>query len=186
MNDLQQKAILLSLVKHLRSVESWCGETHVQKTAYFLQDLLTVPLDFEFVLYKHGPYSFDLSDSLTEMRAEDLLKLEPKEYPYGPSFAPGRGGDQIAQRFPKTLGKYEPQVTFVARKLGNKKVAELERLATALYVTKKEGLSESGPRVMRINELKPHIPVESAQEAVNAVDRLIEEARNLETEAVIG
>jgi hypothetical protein len=185
-NDVQQKAVLFSLVKHLRSVGSWCGETHVQKTAYFLQGLHIVPLDFEFVLYKHGPYSFDLSDALTEMRAEDLLKLEPKEYPYGPSFAPGRGGEQIIQRFPRTVSKYEPQVTFVAEKLGDKNVAELERLATALYVTKREGLRGVEPRAKRINELKPHIPAESAQDSVIAVDRLIEEASRLQPEAIVG
>ncbi|MCL6557372.1 MAG: hypothetical protein K6U74_00970, partial [Firmicutes bacterium] len=63
--SLKRKALLLSLVKAMESQGSWCGETHIQKCSYFLQAMLGVPLGFEFILYKHGPFSFDLRDELT-------------------------------------------------------------------------------------------------------------------------
>ena len=63
-----QKALLAELIEKLQENGSWCGETHVQKCAYFLEDLLGVPVGCEFVLYKHGPYSFDLHDALIEMK----------------------------------------------------------------------------------------------------------------------
>ena len=68
MNRLQRAAVLLTLLEQLQARGSWCGETHVQKSVYFLQDLLQVPLGFEFVLYKHGPYSFDLNDEITAVQ----------------------------------------------------------------------------------------------------------------------
>src|SRR2546426_11157696 len=37
----------------------------------------------------------------------------------------------------KTLEKYDDSISFVAEKLGGKGVADLERLATALYVTQR-------------------------------------------------
>jgi hypothetical protein len=64
------------------------GETHMQKATFFLQELIKVPLGFEFLLYKHGPFSFDLRDELTFMRAQGFLRLEP-QYPYGPTLVGG-------------------------------------------------------------------------------------------------
>jgi hypothetical protein len=57
------------------------------KLAYFSLDVLGVPLGFEFILYKHGPFSFDLSDEITAMRADALLQYQPRQ-PYGPSLFP--------------------------------------------------------------------------------------------------
>lgn len=55
MNRTQRQAILLALIQRLREKGSWCGETHIQKSAYFLQELLGVPLDLNVIFYKHGP-----------------------------------------------------------------------------------------------------------------------------------
>lgn len=177
MKRLHRDAVLLSLMDEMLTRGSWCGETHIQKASYFLQELLRVPLGFEFILYKHGPYSFDLSDELTAMRADSMLRYQPRPYPYGPSLVPIEKELQSSkQSFPKTLGKYESQIEFIASKLGDKTVSELERLATALYVTFKEK-GNLGGRAERIHELKPHISMEDARLAVQDVDRIIEEAR---------
>lgn len=78
MKKLQRDAILLSLINEMKAKGSWCGETHIQKATYFLQELLGVPLNFEFILYKHGPYSFDLGDEVTAMRADSLLEYQTR------------------------------------------------------------------------------------------------------------
>ena len=88
MNRLQRAAVLTALADELRKRGSWCGETHLQKATYFLQSLLGVPLGYEFILYKHGPYSFDLHDELTALCTDQLLELRPQPYPYGPSLLP--------------------------------------------------------------------------------------------------
>ena len=84
MMDLKRSALVVALVNRLSQRGSWCGETHIQKTTYFLQGLLNVPTGFEFILYKHGPFSFDLRDELARLRAYGYLDLSP-EPPYGPS-----------------------------------------------------------------------------------------------------
>ena len=54
-------------------------------------------------------------------------------------------------------------------------VADLERLATALFVTLNE--NEVGKsREIRITELKPHIKIDEAAEAVKHVDAIRKEA----------
>src|SRR5712692_9118533 len=105
MRRLQRIVILADLASRLGKYGSWCGETHLQKATYFLQELGKVPLGYSFVLYKHGPFSFDLRDELTAMRADGLLELRPQP-PYGPSLVPTERASEFARRFPKTLGKY--------------------------------------------------------------------------------
>ncbi len=174
MQDLQRASILLALNQELRKAGSWAGETHMQKATYFLQELLRVPLGFEFILYKHGPFSFDLRDELTAMRAHGFLRLEP-QYPYGPSLLPGEKSEMLQQEHQKAIEGYRPVIDFVSQKLGNKDVAGLERIATALYVTL-DGSVPSADRARKITELKPHISSAEAAAAVAEIAGVVEEA----------
>jgi uncharacterized protein YwgA len=171
MERLQKAAVLTRLLDRLRAKESWGGETHIQKAAYFLQTLLGVPLGFEFVLYRYGPFSFDLRDELTALRADDLLGLEIRA-PYGPRLITTEQGRTWQGRFPKTLGRYGDAIDFVAQTLGDEDVAGLEKVATALYVTTNWDESDVEARAARLRELKPHIPLDAAREAVRRLDRI--------------
>jgi uncharacterized protein YwgA len=175
---LQRAAVLLALIDELRSKGSWCGETHLQKATYFLQELLRVPTDFDFILYKHGPFSFELRDELTSMRADGLLELEPAP-PYGPTLMVTESGKVLLSEYPRTLDKYEDAISFVSEHLAEKNVAQLERLATALFVTLEDQDRSQEERAEEINNLKPHISLEAAEEAVREVEEIIEEAERV-------
>jgi len=180
MERLHKAAVLLSLAETLRDRGSWCGETHLQKAAYLLKEMLGVPLDVDFVLYKHGPYSFDLTDDLARFKADGILQEEIMPFPYGPKIKPGQLASQIKAKYPKTTAKYLPAVQFVADNLGDSKVTMLEQLATALYVTR-EGVAgdDVTARARRLHDLKPHVTLDDAREAVNRVDKMMRECRQL-------
>ncbi len=184
MDRLRNAALLTRLIEGLCGKGDWCGETHVQKTAFFVQELLGVPLEFQFILYKHGPFSFGLRDELTALRADGLLELEPR--PYGAQLVPTKQCEYIQGFYPKTMAKYERSIGFVVESLGGKRVAELERLATAFFVSRrlKEGKSVF-VRANKVTELKPHITTEKARDAVREVDR-IAIAAAAEIQAAIG
>ncbi len=80
-----------------------------RKATYILQALLGLPMGFEFVLYKHGPFSFDLGESLNQMEADHLIELKEQPYPYRPKIAEGkaapvlRASTKPAQPFQKQL-----------------------------------------------------------------------------------
>jgi hypothetical protein len=167
---MQRAAIVVSLIKALKAQESWCGETNVQKASFFLQELTRVPLDLEFVLYKYGPYSFALTDELTALRADSILALRVRDPKYGPCYVPGELADSLMERYPRTIERFQNKIQFVAQQVGGKKVADLERVATALYVRKQKGPAGIGERAMEITELKPHISLSDAQAAVREVD----------------
>lgn len=176
MENLKRTSIILELLDELKKKGSWCGETHIQKALYFLQELAGVPTGFTYTLYKHGPFSFDFRDELTALRADGLLELTPQPYPYGPSLSVTDNGNELKARFPKTLGRYRANIDSVAQKLGDKGVTELERLATALYVSKKHPGENSHTIGEMIQALKPHISAEQARAAADEVKEMLEAA----------
>jgi hypothetical protein len=172
MERLQRASILLTLNEELRRAGSWAGETHIQKATFFLQELMNVRLRFDFVLYKHGPFSFDLRDELTFMRAQGFLRLEPQR-PYGPMLVWGEKSGLLKQAFRQSIEEYLSSIRFVAQRFGTKTVAELERTATALYIVLRE--SAGIDRAQRLISLKPHISLLEAQSAVSEVEQIISE-----------
>jgi len=180
MERLQKAAILTELADQLRREGSWCGHTHMQKAVYFLQDLLEVPTGYEFILYKHGPYSFDLSEEHAALRADYLIEFDHKSPGYGPGLVPTQTSAELRARYPVTLAKHAREIEFISSVFGSKGVAELERLATALYVTRElGGTSDLGARAARLRELKPHVGPADALAAVQEFDRIAAEAKTL-------
>jgi len=180
MESLHKMLVITQLARELAARGSWCGETHLQKATYLLQEIAGVDTGFEFVLYRHGPFSFDLRDQLTYLRGLGLLELQPQEIPYGPKLLPTDSAQALAQKLPRTLARYQSQITFAADAVRDRSVAELEPLATALYFTKQSGFPKAvSARAEKISEVKPHISRDRGRRAVGEVDKLIESAKKL-------
>lgn len=177
MATLDQSSLVLQLAVSLKDNGSWAGETHVQKAGYFLSELLRVPLGVDFILYKHGPFSFGLRELLTNMEAMGFIRWKSMP-PYGPSIVEGELGGVLLAEFPALVDEYQSQIQFVAQQLGSRNVANLERVATALYVTK-EGY-EGSSRVGRLVSLKPHVDVMLAEKAVQEFDEIAARATDLQ------
>lgn len=181
MKRMQRNAVLIKLSEALRTRGSWCGETHLQKATFFLQEMAGVQMGFDFILYKHGPFSFDLRDDLTATRADGFVSLRMQDPRYGPSIVPEPHADALMKRFPRTLTKHAALIEFVADKLGAKQVVELERLATAFFVSQELGSeSTEDACARRINKLKPHISHAQALDALREVNPWREEACELQ------
>ena len=171
MNRMRRVALLTRLIEELRTKTPWCGETHIQKAVYFAQHLTSVPMGYDFILYKHGPFSFDLRDELTALRADGLLRLEPK-WPYGAEIKPTEQSKYIQGLFRNTVRKYKGEVKFIAAELGGKGVVELERLSTALFVERNMESKSVLERAAQVVNLKPHVSPQESLEAVYEVERI--------------
>lgn len=174
MNLNEMAAVLTLLVSRLRESGSWCGETHIQKTAYFLQELFNVPLGFTFVLYRFGPFSFDLRYELTSLRTYGFLTLKPHlEYP--PPFICTPICSRFWKHYPKILNQYEHSISLVTNFIGDRGVFELERLATALYVSRRSSADASTEYlVAELRRLKPHIERDAARESFAIVRQFVD------------
>jgi uncharacterized protein YwgA len=172
MNTMQRRAVLLSLIYQMHSKGSGCGETHIQKATYFLQELLGVPLDLNVILYRHGPYSFDLSTELTALRAEQMLAVVPRDRRYRPTLVVTDVGQQFILLYSKTVGQYKPAIEFVAKRLGGKNVKELERLATALFVLRMFTDISASDGASKVTELKPHVSLNEAAQSLQELQQI--------------
>jgi hypothetical protein len=175
LNNLQKTSLVLSFINKLRERGSWCGETHIQKAMYFLQNLAGIPMGFKFILYKHGPFSFDFRDELTSMHVYGLLEHEARPFPYGPSLKTTELGKKIQDNPNAVITQYNAQTDFIAETLWDKSVVDLERMGTALYVTLLEKppiQADQNTRAQKITELKPHVSLDDALAAVQKVDEM--------------
>lgn len=168
-DNREKRALVLSLIRKLIELDSWCGETHIQKSLYFLQALVKVPVGYNYILYKHGPYSFDLHRELMEMRANRYLDLVPRK-PYGPSIRPGHFAKML-ERNSEVAARYAKHVEFVAEHLASKTVRDLEALSTALYVMRERSSSDA-EAVKMIMRLKPHITADMAETSLRSIKEM--------------
>jgi len=179
MNRLERDVVILALLEELKSRGSRSGETHLQEAIYFLQELFRVPLGFEFVYYKHGPYSFDLADEFTALRADYLVEVKSTPA-YGPSLLPAPGSRDLIVRFHRTFRTYEEPIRFVVTWFAGKNVAELQKIGTALYVTISGPGNSVESRAERIQELRLNVRLEEVREALQMVDQMSTAARELQ------
>jgi uncharacterized protein YwgA len=175
MNRLAQEAVLAELTQRLAARGSWAGETHLQKAAYLLAELRGVDFDFDFILYKHGPFSFELRDELASMRAEGLLESFSPSPRYGPQLRVTERGQQLANSFEKTMDRYGESLDWIADKLGGRGVMELEKLATAMWMTRRNPGDSRAARAEALHNVKPHISTNEAERAVAEIDQLLAE-----------
>lgn len=176
MNEMAQDAVLAGLLQRLREHESWGGETHIQKAAYLLRELRGVPFTFDFILYKHGPFSFELRDELSAMQADRLIEREPRRPPYGPQLRVTERGLALEQRMGKTMSRYGEDIDWIAAWLGSRGVADLERLATSMWMSRHHPGASRQERANRLIEVKPHIDFQDALAAVQEIDDLLTSA----------
>lgn len=85
----------------------------------------------------------------------------------------------LIRDFPKTLQKFNKAIRFIAETFGEKRVAELERLATALFVTQKDNLKNIDERANSIHKLKPHVSITQANTASRDIDIILSRAVNI-------
>jgi hypothetical protein len=178
-NRLAQEAVLVGLARRLDENGSWSGETHLQKAAFLLNELVHVPFGFDFILYKHGPFSFELREELSSMRADRLLERQPQPAPYGPRIVATKRGRELEDRLARTMERYGPRIDWVAEQTGRRNVLELERLATALWITRRNAESDVEFRASELTRIKPHVDRDAALAAVREVDELLAEAQGV-------
>jgi uncharacterized protein YwgA len=172
LGELREAAILATIIDRVAEANRFCGETFLQKSTFFLEELFGIPLSSRFRLYHYGPFSFDLRDQLRSMEADDVVRVRPHEF--GATYVVGDRYSMLQRQFPRTLVQYEKQIDFIIRELSPRGVKDLEALATALYVTKKQAATTVDARAMELNRIKPHVDMDRARASVVKVDEWME------------
>jgi hypothetical protein len=176
----QRFAVVMQMASELFQRGSWCGETHIQKAMYVYEAFSGHPLKYDFILYKHGPFSFDLRSELEVMRASGLISLTSRNQKYGPTIVTTDFGKKIQERAGGLVGRSQKIMDLVANWLGARDVKALERVATAVLVNEEMSGQTEISRAQRLHEYKPHIPMPEAEAAIREVDAKLAEVHQLE------
>lgn len=170
-DDLREAAILSRLIARVREQKAFCGETLLQKSAYFLKELFGAPITAPFRIYYYGPFSFDLRERLTSMEAIDVIRTEPHEW--GATYKTGDRYPMLEKQFARTLEKFTPAIDWVVREFSPLTVKQLEPLATALFLTRDNHGANVDSRAEELHRIKPHVSIDEAKRAVTKVDAWI-------------
>jgi uncharacterized protein YwgA len=149
MDVFERSALIGTLVQELRHNGSWCGETHVQKGTFLLQELERVSLEYDFILYKHGPFSFALSDELGVMRGYGLLALEPSREGFRPRIAETEGALRNFARHEQLIGAQRSKIEAIARGSSARRVRPNSSVSQPRYSSPEDNSLVQRPRHVR-------------------------------------
>lgn len=166
-DELRDWAILGRIVERVEEQKRFCGETLLQKSAYFLKEMFGAPISAPFRIYYYGPFSFDLRETLATMEGLDVVRTVPHEW--GANYRIGKRYQQVKDRRPKTLQQFEPAIDWVMRELAPLGVKELKPLATALFLKRETAEANDEALAAQLHEIKPHVSVDAARAALRKV-----------------
>lgn len=173
LSELQEAAIIATLIDRVLAQGRFCGETLVQKSVFFLKELFHVPMSDRFHLYYHGPFSFDLSDRLQGMQADDFVKVRPHQG--AATFLPGERFILLQRQFPQTIAQYGRQMRSVVEQLATRGIGQLEPLTTALFVTREQPDASVEERARKLQTVKLHVDFPVAIQSLQQIDGWIEQ-----------
>lgn len=173
MNNVKEMTLALEMLQALRSHKSWSGETHLQKAMFIFTSQKPNALGSNFVLYKHGPYSFELHEQISTLCMLQLVERQPHP-PYGPRLCLTERGEKFLCKHKDSLeSDHIGLVNRIAQNIGDKGVNQLEKLATALWFSKQYPNKNRDDLAKDINTVKPHIQLEEALESFSNLDHII-------------
>ena len=170
--DISKRILIARLIGRMRKHGSWSGATHVQKSVFFLNQLLKVDVPFNFVLHYHGPFSRDLHEVLNWLEQYGEVGVEARGE-YGPRYYLTYEGMELAEK----QGDNTDRIEWVSELIAPKSVTELEPVSTALFLKMQRPERSDSDTAAEINRLKPHISVPAAVHAIRELDELRSRAR---------
>lgn len=173
LSELEEAAVIATLIDRVAATGRFCGETLIQKSVFFLKELFRVPVSDRFQLYYYGPFSFDLTERLQGMQADDFVKVKPHQY--GATFVAGERYPLLQRQYPERIAQYRREMQFVVEQLATRGVGQLEPLATALFVTREHPDASVEDRARELNAVKPHVDLPVAIQSVEKIDGWIEQ-----------
>lgn len=167
---MSQSAWALQAIDELRRVDSWTGRIHIHKLLYLGSRLLDIKTPFEFELYRFGPYSFDLDDTIRDLSVADLISREYRHPGYGPTYSSRDGWRKSVPHSldPTTIG----QLQHLAKEIGSKQGGNLELIATCCWVEQDNDISDDDEIIRRVRELKPKYNEETIRKGLQEYRQL--------------
>lgn len=176
MIEQEKKTLICLILEALKKQGSWCGETHIQKAAYLAKEMFKIPLEeYDFFLYRYGPYSSEISVDLATMRNEEII-VRTATYPFGATYGVKENKEIPSEDMEECRKQYGKKIDFIAEKFSDKGVGYLERLCTAHWVIRNYTNKTTDELAETLSEIKVKIPLETALKTIEETNSMIRKA----------
>lgn len=136
-NDLRS-AYVVEIVSSFQRAnpDGYLGRTALQKLVYFSK-AVGVPIPCSFEIYNFGPYSEDVTRSVTYLLGDDALDdVSPNPTKYS-SYRTGTNANQFEPRFTSETARYRSLIDSIVGVLAGSSPSDLELVATLHFVNSK-------------------------------------------------
>ncbi len=144
------------------------GKTKLQKILYFTQEAIGAPLQYRFRMHHYGPFSQDVEDDISFMKAIGYLDVQLDSTGFG--YHIRSASDHLPAWDDEMLG-YKDKMTNVIGKLGVLHVNDLELWATIHFVQQLLNEPTRESVIENVRRLKPRF---TAEQIGAAYDQLVE------------
>lgn len=114
---------------------------------------------------------------LEHLRPPELRNVDVRTYHrFARGYLHSRGLMNGEGRLARTMERYGGALDWIAVQTGQRNVLELERLAIALWITRRNEDAHAEWRAGELTRIKPHVSRDAALAAVREIDELLEHA----------
>jgi len=149
----QRIKLLLHIIDKLHSKGDRNGETNIQKLAYFIIKAKLAPLDYDYVLYNYGPYSFQLKDDLTYIEESRMVCKEPDSSGFGFKYIPNYEMDFVDETLKET--RFQSKIDQLIIKFRQIPAKNLGLIATYMYIYDKNQDIDDENLINAVHNIKP-------------------------------
>jgi|ERR1035441_3968045 uncharacterized protein YwgA len=136
-------AYVTEIVKSFRTLKptGYLGRTALQKITYFAK-AGGVPIPCSFEIYNYGPYSEEVTRSVTALLADEALVDTSYRHTYS-SYKPGPNSGEFSPQFLTEASRHKGTIDLIVNALGSAKPETLELIATLHFVNARQKGTQS-------------------------------------------
>lgn len=157
MKKIDKFKYLIYLANKLDFKNNRSGETAIQKLIFLLINKYKIPLDYNYILYNYGPWSFKLMEDLRILENGEFLKKQSDMSGYGYNYIPNKEIDFVTSNIVKDSdkGKFYKKIDEIVNKYGNVPAKNLALLTTFIYICKKNPSYKKNQAIKEVKRIKP-------------------------------
>ncbi len=164
--DFRKHAFIVETVSALQR-HGGRGKSHLQKSLFILKERLDVSVPFLYV-FMHGPHSFEVEDELAEVNSYAAVGITLDGVEGGVTLIPSKNAEYVRKKAPLSPDELSA-VGRACEFAASKNCADLETIATTVWVRRREGITDPNEVSRRVHELKPHVTLAEAVAADSEV-----------------
>jgi len=165
-------ALILAVIEDFHANGKAVYKHQIQKVLYLLSIQGEVNVPFDFVLYRRGPYSFEVDAEIEQMLSYAAI-TRAASGAYGTTFIPGRNAAFVHEHARAFTPAEQHAIHRICQFAAEQTPLELDRVSAAGWLRAREQLRDDQGIASRLRSLKSHVSNDEANTAAQSLARLL-------------